>query len=468
MIACLYYFMAGLVLSLAFAVPGFAQIGFIEHPVAQYYNNPWSVFGIDMDDDGDTDVVAAGRFGNSITWWENLGNLTFQQHDISNNSYYAVVVYAIDMDNDDDIDILCASQTNGVELWENQGDQSFTRHIIGDWPYASFLTVADVDSDLDPDVLVCCCEGGINRMGWIENEGNLSFTDHIVMPNWDHANSVCAADLDSDQDMDLIGTASQAGEIAWFENDGNQNFTQHIILSTGARPSCAYADDIDSDGDIDVLATVCAINQVLLFENNGSQGFNQYTIAYGFSRPHSVRTADFDNDGDVDVLGAAINSDKIAWWENTGGNPIEWWEHTISDNFDGATGIDAKDFDLDGDIDVLGAAQFGNQITLWENIGATGIDENSNSAPDNFLMLDNCPNPFNASTNISFSVPQSGEVKIVIYDLLGRLVDVPLSEFKEAGNHSVTWSADKYPSGIYFYRLATTDGSYTRRMTLSK
>jgi hypothetical protein len=59
-------------------------------------------------------------------------------------------------------------------------------------------------------------------------------------------------------------------------------------------------------------------------------------------------------------------------------------------------------------------------------------------------------------------------VKVVIYDLLGRVVDVPIDEFKEAGNHSVTWNADKYTSGIYFYRLETADGSYTRRMTLLK
>ena len=236
MIAYLYYFIVGLVLALAFAATGSAQIEFIEHPIASYYNNPWSVFGIDMDDDGDTDVVASGRLGHCVDWWENLGGSNFQQHNISNNSYYAMAVYAVDMDNDDDVDILCASQTNGVELWENQGSQNFTRHIIGSWPYASFLTVADVDSDLDPDVLVCCCEGGINRMGWIENEGNLVFTDHIVIDNWDNANSVAAADLDSDLDVDLIGTASQAGEIAWFENDGNENFTQHIILSTVARP----------------------------------------------------------------------------------------------------------------------------------------------------------------------------------------------------------------------------------------
>jgi hypothetical protein len=84
------------------------------------------------------------------------------------------------------------------------------------------------------------------------------------------------------------------------------------------------------------------------------------------------------------------------------------------------------------------------------------------------IYLTNYPNPFNAATNISFSLPQASEVKIVVYDLLGRIVDILLNEFREAGEHSVTWNANRFTSGIYFYRLETADGSYTRRMTLLK
>jgi M6 family metalloprotease-like protein len=102
---------------------------------------------------------------------------------------------------------------------------------------------------------------------------------------------------------------------------------------------------------------------------------------------------------------------------------------------------------------------------LW---GATGVDDDVASIPDEFALSQNYPNPFNAATNISFSLPQAGEVKVVIYDLLGRVVDVPLDEFKEAGEHAVTWNAEDFTSGIYFYRLETSEGSYTRRMTLLK
>ena len=55
---------------------GSADITFTEHLVAQNYNNPWSAFGIDIDDDNDIDVVGSGRLGHSLTWWENLDNIS--------------------------------------------------------------------------------------------------------------------------------------------------------------------------------------------------------------------------------------------------------------------------------------------------------------------------------------------------------------------------------------------------------
>jgi hypothetical protein len=403
---------------------GFGDITFTEHTVAQNYNNPWSAFAIDVDNDNDIDVVGSGRLGHNISWWENTRNFTFQQHTISTNSYYAMVVHALDIDVDGDIDILCASQNIGVELWENQGSQNFVRHIIVNWPYASFISVADVDSDGDVDVLVCCCEGGINRMGWLENQGSLSFIEHIVTDNWDHANSVCGADLDSDGDVDLIGTASYAGEVAWFENDGSQNFTKHVILSTAARPSSAYADDVDSDGDLDVLATICALDIIAWFENDGSQVFTQHTIGTAFFRPHAVRTADFDNDNDLDVLGSAITGSEIAWWENLSGTPIVWTEHVITNSFSGATGIQAVDTDDDGDFDVLGAAQFGNSIKWWENDLIPGIEENGYVPVE---CLDRFP------TVIRGVLPFTRDPRYQVLDVAGRRVQ----------------SSDPQP-GIYF------------------
>jgi len=402
-----------LILSLAiFTVPGFCDISFTEHLIDSY-NNPWYVFGADIDNDNDIDVVSAGRLGNCISWWENIDNINFTHHSISTVDYYAMGVYAVDIDEDNDVDILCASQIFGVELYENDGSQNFTYHIIADWGFANRLDVEDVDSDGDLDVLAVCCEAPSPMIGWIENEGALNFTPHVVKDNWDNVNCVYATDLDGDTDTDILASASQAGDISWFENDGSENFTEHVILHTLARPSSVYADDIDADGDIDVLATICVLDQAVWFENDGNENFTQHVIAQSFSRPHMLRSADMDDDGDLDVVGAAINSSKIAWWENNGGIPVQWTEYTITSTFTGATGIDVKDVDSDGDPDVLGAAQFANSIRWWENDLIPGIEENGYATVEYF---DRFP------TVISGAFPLTLLSEHQVLDIAGRRV----------------------------------------------
>jgi len=446
-----------------FLVPSiFGQILFSEHPIANNFNEPWSVFPIDMDGDNDIDIVSSARLGHQFAWWENDGNQDFTIHTISYNSPFAMGIEAADMDNDDDIDIICSSQTNGVELWKNSGDQNFTRRIIGSWPFASFIHTADVDGNGYTDVIVACCEGGINRMGWIENDGGSSFIDHIVAEDWDHANSAYAEDVDSDGDVDLLGTASGrstgTGEIAWFENDGNQVFTRNTIFSTSARPSCAIARDLDLDGDVDVVAAICMFNQIMWFENDGEQQFTGYVIGTGFGRPHSVDTADFDHDGDIDVIATAIDSDKIAWLENDGAQSFT--QHEVTVNYDGAADVFAVDLDLDGDTDVLGTAHFADQIKWWENLGPSGMNDDPGPPLARFALRQNFPNPFNPRTTIQYQLPEDTRVVLKVFDLHGREVKTLVDGGQARGSKSIVWNGTdntgrEVGSGVYIYKIQT-------------
>jgi hypothetical protein len=448
---------------------GYAQVTFTEHTIVNNFNEPWSVFPVDIDGDLDIDIVGSARLGHQIAWWENDGNQNFTINPVSNSSLFAMGVEAADMDGDSDIDIVCASQTNGVELWENQGNQNFTRITIGSWLNASFIYTTDVDSNGYLDVLVACCEGGTNRMGWIENHGNLSFTDHIVASNWDHANSVYAADIDLDGDVDLLGTASGRstgiGEIAWFENNGSQVFAKHLILSTGARPSCVIALDIDFDLDIDVVASVCQVDQIILFENNGSQGFTQSVIGYGFNRPHSVDTADFDNDGDIDILACAINNDNISWLENDGS--LNFTQNIITNNLDGAADVFAADIDQDGDIDFLGTAHYADQIKWWENEGTVDVEKQV-LPPFYFQILQNYPNPFNPKTTIEYKIPELSFITLKVYNVVGNEAATLVKKEQPAGNYEIEFNAVALPSGVYFYKLQSGAFVETKKMVVIK
>lgn len=86
----------------------------------------------------------------------------------------------------------------------------------------------------------------------------------------------------------------------------------------------------------------------------------------------------------------------------------------------------------------------------------------------NFELAQNYPNPFNPSTSISFSIPQSGNVKLSVYNLLGQEVKTLINRNMEAGSHSVDFQAKDLFSGIYIYRLEHNGMTLTRKMTLVK
>ena len=84
----------------------------------------------------------------------------------------------------------------------------------------------------------------------------------------------------------------------------------------------------------------------------------------------------------------------------------------------------------------------------------------------NYVLAQNYPNPFNPSTTIDFNLPASGEVKLAVYDLLGREVATLVNGRLEAGLHSVQFDASQLTSGIYMYRLQAGDQVQTRKLTL--
>ncbi len=98
-----------------------------------------------------------------------------------------------------------------------------------------------------------------------------------------------------------------------------------------------------------------------------------------------------------------------------------------------------------------------------------GIQNISSTIPEKFELYQNYPNPFNPVTKIKFDIPKNIVVKIKIYDVLGREIEVLVNEKLEAGTYEVNWQASNYPSGVYFYRIES-EGEFekTGKMILLK
>ncbi|MBD3234769.1 MAG: T9SS type A sorting domain-containing protein [candidate division Zixibacteria bacterium] len=107
---------------------------------------------------------------------------------------------------------------------------------------------------------------------------------------------------------------------------------------------------------------------------------------------------------------------------------------------------------------------------------ANGADEwfiegeffGSEIIPVEYGLNNSYPNPFNASTTISFELPEAGNVNLEVYNLMGQKVATLVNGHKDAGIHNVTWDASQQSSGVYFYRLSAGEKVFTKRMTLLK
>jgi len=97
-----------------------------------------------------------------------------------------------------------------------------------------------------------------------------------------------------------------------------------------------------------------------------------------------------------------------------------------------------------------------------------GINLISAEVPQRFSLSQNYPNPFNPVTNINFSIPKTGLVKLTVYDAAGREAAVLFNGELSAGTYNYDFDAAHLASGIYFYTLEAGDFAQTRKMVLVK
>ncbi|UCC45582.1 MAG: T9SS type A sorting domain-containing protein, partial [Candidatus Zixiibacteriota bacterium] len=92
----------------------------------------------------------------------------------------------------------------------------------------------------------------------------------------------------------------------------------------------------------------------------------------------------------------------------------------------------------------------------------------SSGLPSEHSLSQNRPNPFNPSTEISFSLPAAADVTLKVYNITGRLVTTLVDGRLEAGRHTVTWDGSDAASGVYFYRFQAAEFVASRKMILLK
>jgi photosystem II stability/assembly factor-like uncharacterized protein len=111
---------------------------------------------------------------------------------------------------------------------------------------------------------------------------------------------------------------------------------------------------------------------------------------------------------------------------------------------------------------------YNSKIYRTNNAGDTfvSVETESDNSVNNFEISQNYPNPFNPATNIVFSIAESSNIKIVVYNLIGEEIAVLLNEHKNSGQYEINFDGSGLSSGIYYYQLITPNYITTKKMIL--
>jgi hypothetical protein len=267
--------------------------------------------------------------------------------------------------------VACSSVSYVVQLYSSStADGSRSQGVV----------LGDFDQDCDLDIAVA--NHGTQSSGttgsslvWIEARGDATFDVVNTLSSGNGESRVVTDDVNGDNVLDLLVSASNAGQVIYFRGTGEGTFAQQASYNIGTTANAEYGltlADIDDDGDDDLIALNKTDGQAELFFNSGTGQFvNTSTLSVG-SDPTAVLAADAEGDGDVDLFIAnnAQSSFGVSYLTGHGDGTFTGGLTLLADQspFD----VDGGDFDDDGDLDLAIANRQGDNVSVL--LGSSSAD----------------------------------------------------------------------------------------------
>ena len=199
----------------------------------------------DFDGDGDPDLLGTIRMKPEVVWYENKragGSVTWARHVIDDRSRCPTHGNPVDMDGDGDLDVVMAlgfmfdpaskdparstrREDSQIVWYENDapGSGRWKRHVVQEkWDDAFEAVAADLDGDGDIDIAATTWRNP-GRVAWFENTGDprKNWLCHVLKEDWRSANQVIIADMNGDKRPDIIACAERGSvEVRWWRNEG--------------------------------------------------------------------------------------------------------------------------------------------------------------------------------------------------------------------------------------------------------
>jgi len=248
--------------------------------------------------------------------------------------------------------------------------QFSTENIVSSTINPIDIHLADLDNDGDMDIIsinleIISSTSAISDLVWFENTGGGTFsTEKPIATHNGSLDDIYAADLDADEDIDIIVSMSCSSpidfcdEIVWFENTGIGSgifSTPIVIYDKADAPRDIYVTDIIKDNRNDVLFIEEQRGRIGLCLNNGNGAsfttdFVYETDAIDNFNGLALEVADLDGDGEKDIISASYGDDRILWFRNLGGGDFSTL-NIIQDQSEITSEIHIADLDGNGKVD---------------------------------------------------------------------------------------------------------------------
>lgn len=199
---------------------------------------------------------------------------------------------------------------------------------------------------------------------------------------------------------------------------------------------------------------------VILFDNGNyhTPSFSR-AVEYSLDEDKKIATQVWEYRNNPSIYGFAMGS--VQRLEN--GNTVIGWGFT-NPTLSEVSPSGHKVLEMDLPMSVVSYRAFKYD---WDS-ATTSIQPVLNGVASNYSLSQNYPNPFNPSTQIQFSIPESGVVSIKVYDIMGREVADLINSKMQSGSYSVNFEGGNLSSGIYIYKMRTDNYTNSKKMLLVK
>jgi len=356
--------------------------------------NPTHALAADIDNDGDMDLVVTNHKssrGGSFTVLLNGGNGTF----VIDTTYEAPVgprqALAVDLDKDGDLDLIIINRDGGqFTVFLNRTNEAALPPAAGKFRFAYICptpvpveaVALDLKEDTLADIDVVTANFGRDIIQTFLNTGG-------KFPNGPDADfrtragtrSVASADFNTDGYPDVVVADSASDSISVFLNIGNGLFGPRSDYRVSNRPlgpavmgfislapNSVRTADFDGDSDADVAVLCGKRDSIIIFKGNGNGTLTLQNIFYGVGRlPQAAVAAKLDGDADIDLAVANLGGGSISILKNNGNATF-----SVKTDFlvkSDPLSLYAADLDGDGDFDLAAPNDSGNAVTVLMNKG---------------------------------------------------------------------------------------------------